>query len=195
MSDLFAGEPSVGQHLAQANASAIATARLVAGVEAVGQAMDEHGRPTADAVEAALAALHRAQPLEAERPALLVLLGGGAAGRYRLGQSNRFDSDQTAFGALGESGPAHSVVANLEGQTYRIAVAPFDDPKGVGRGLIALGYPLDDAYAKTLAQGSGLEVVLISADKVVGLLALAHGARATSLPRDSATRTPSALET
>src|SRR5258708_6771347 len=81
---LFAGQPAVGQPLAQANATAIATARLVAGVEAIGQSMDEHGRPSADAVEVALAALHRAQPLEAERPALLVLLGGGAAGRYRL---------------------------------------------------------------------------------------------------------------
>jgi hypothetical protein len=166
---LLAGQPAVGQHLAQANAAAIATARQVASNEAIAQSMDEHGRPSAEALEVALAALHRAQPLEAERPALLALFGGGAAGRYRLGQSNRFDPDQSAFVALGESGgPAHSVVATLEGQTYRIAVASFDDPKAGGHGLVALGYPLDDAYAKTLAQGSGVEVVLITAGKVVG---------------------------
>ncbi len=165
---LAAGQPAIAQHVAQSNAAAIATARAVAGTEAIGQSMDEHGRPNAEAVEVALGALQKAQPLEAERPALLVLLGAGASGRYRLGQSNRFDSDQTAFIALGETGSARTSTATIEGQTYRLAIAPFDDPKAEGRGLLALGYPLDDAYAKTLALGSGLDVLLSAGDKIVG---------------------------
>jgi hypothetical protein len=166
---LLAGQPAVAQHIVQTNAAAIATARAVASTESIVQSMDERGRPTAESLELALAALHRAQPLEAERPALLALFGGGAAGRYRLGQSNRFDPDQSAFAALGESGSsARSAVATLEGQTYRLALVPFEDSKASGRGLVALGYPLDDAYAKSLAQGSGVEVVLLTGDKVIG---------------------------
>jgi hypothetical protein len=165
---LVAGQPAIAQHAAQSNAAAIATARLVAGNEAIGQAMDEHGRPNAEALEVALGALQKAQPLEAERPALLVLLGGGAAGRYRLGQSNRFDADQTAFVALGEVGPAHTSTGTIEGQSYRLAIVSFDNPKAEGRGLLGLGYPLDDAYAKNLALGSGLDVILLSGGKVVG---------------------------
>jgi hypothetical protein len=166
---LSAGQPGVAQHFSRANTTAIAIAKLVATSDSIGQSADDRGRPTNEALEAALAALHRAQPLDAERPALLVLLGGGASGRYRLGQSNRVDPDEGPYAALGEPASAHAVVASIEGQMYRVAVAPFVDARSsTGRGALGLGYPIDDNFAKTLAAGSGLEVIVLSGDKVVG---------------------------
>ncbi|HUB09328.1 MAG TPA: hypothetical protein VMB50_20150, partial [Myxococcales bacterium] len=54
-------------------------------------AMDDEGKPTAEALEAARTAVEKSSAPGAERPLLVVVAAQGVGGRYRLGQSNRFD--------------------------------------------------------------------------------------------------------
>ena len=57
--------------------AAVVSAKAVAQNAAVGQSMDDHGKPTAEALETARATLEKAQGLSAERPVLLALSAQG----------------------------------------------------------------------------------------------------------------------
>ena len=135
------------------------------------EAMDDEGKPTAEALEAARTAVEKASAADAERPVLVVVAAQGVGGRYRLSQSNRFDKDLSAFPALTEPGPLpRAGIGILDGELSRFAVMQFEDTKVQNaKGLVALAYPLDDTLARRIQTATGgLEVIVLNKDKVIG---------------------------
>ncbi len=137
---------------------------------AIAEAMDDEGKPTAEALEAARNAIDKGTPSDAERPALVVIAAQGVGGRFRTGISNRFDRDLQAFPALGGGPLPRAGIGMLDGELFRYGVTQFEDTKVPdAKGLLAIAYPLDDGLARKLQSAAGgADVAVLNKDKVVG---------------------------
>jgi len=165
----------VNSTLAQDGQVALASVKAAAQGSALAQAMDAEGKPDAATLEAARGALERGQSPEAERPVLIVVSAQGVVGRYHVGQSNRIDSDLTAFPPLSNPAAnpgslARAGIAVLDGEPYRFALAQFEDSKAQGgKGLLLVGFPIDDAFAQRLQTVAGaVDISLVDSGKVLG---------------------------
>jgi hypothetical protein len=162
---------AISAALGQESQGPLNSIRALAQSETLTRAMDPAGKPGAEALETARASLEKVQSADAERPVLIVVAAEGTAARYRVGQSNRVDPDLSAYPALTEPGPLpRSGIAELDGEAYRFAVAQFEDLKAPGsKGFIAVGFPIDDAFAQRLSSGiEGLDVSILQKGKILG---------------------------
>jgi len=160
----------VNAELAQDAQAPLASVKAVAQGNTLAAAVDAEGKPTPETLEVARTALERVQSPEAERPVLIAVVAQGVAGRYRVGQSNRIDRDLGAFAALAAPGPLpRAGIAVLDGEAYRFAVAQFDDGRAQGKGLLAIGFPVDDAFAQRLsAAAAGADIALVTNGTILG---------------------------
>ena len=67
-------------------------------------------------------------------------------------------------------GLPRSGVGVLDGEAYRYAIAQFDDSKVEGaKGLVLVGFPIDDGFAARLRAGTGsADVTLLQKGKILG---------------------------
>lgn len=177
---LVSAVAAVSTSLQQESQNTLTLAKAIAQNAAVARAMDDEGKPTAEALETARGTYEKAQYAESERPLLVVIAAQGVVGRYRVNQGNRFDKDLNAFPVLAEKEPLpRAGLATLDGDTCRFALAQFDDSKVPdAKGIVAVGFPLDDQLAGKLAHAGGVEVTLVQQGKVLGS-SLPTGERAT----------------
>ncbi len=154
--------------------AALASVKAAAQGSALAEAMDAEGKPDTATLEAARAAVERALSPEAERPVLIIVAAQGLAARYHVGQSNRIDHDLAAFPPLSGSASNPSSLPQagigvLDGEPCRFAVAPFEGAKLQGsRGLLLVGFPIDDAFAQRLLSAAGLDISILENGKALG---------------------------
>ncbi|MHB8420736.1 MAG: MXAN_5187 family protein [Myxococcales bacterium] len=185
--ELKAAGAALAPALGKAADLQLGIAKALAADAEIGQAFDDANKPTSTALEVAVSALGKL-PGEAPKPDLLVLISGGAAARYRVGASNRFDEKDVAFKVVGPVGAAHALTATLDGELFQLAAAPLattGDPPPPAVGQVVLGWALDEAWARRLGAQAGpsVGVTLLANKKVV----------ASSLPPAQKKALPTAL--
>ncbi|MHB1844650.1 MAG: MXAN_5187 family protein [Deltaproteobacteria bacterium] len=164
---LAAAAGTLATRLEALQSAQLSAVKQVAQSGDIAKALDEHGHPTGAALEAAVSAVGKLKG-PAAKADTVVVIAGGAAGRYRVGAANRFDPKADAFSGLGPSQGARTLFATLDGLPSAIAVAPVAGDDGSAVGQLALGWSLDEAFAKQLAASlPGLDVSFVSAGKVI----------------------------
>ena len=160
----------VNSTLLQDAQAALASVKAAAQGNALGEAVETEGKPDTVTLEVARAALDRALSPEAERPVLIVVAAQGLAGRYRVGQSNRIDHDLSAFPPLSNPGALpRAGIDVLDGEPYRFAMAQFEGSKApTAKGVLLVGFPIDDAFAQRLLIAAGVDISLIDSGKALG---------------------------
>jgi hypothetical protein len=167
---LTSAQAAMTPTLRQVTADQLAAAKTLGANVEIAQAFDDANKPTAAALEVAVSALSKVAQPEAAKPDLLVLISGGAAARYRVGATNRFDKDDSAFKMIGPVGEAHGLTAMLDGEAFQIAAAPLaltGDPAPAPIGQIMVGYSLNDAFAMRLSKAAGVDVSIIADKKLI----------------------------
>jgi hypothetical protein len=166
---LTSAQAAMTPTLKQVAAEQLAAVKTLGANVEIAQAFDDANKPTAAALEVAVSALSKLEG-EAAKPDLLLLISGGAAARYRVGATNRFDKDDSAFKVVGPVGEAHGLSAVLDGEAFQIAAAPLvltGDPAPAPIGQVVLGYALNDGFAMRLSKAAGADVSIIADKKII----------------------------
>jgi hypothetical protein len=146
-----------------------ASAKVLAADAEIAQAFDDAHKPTPKSLEVAISALAKLDRPELAKPDLLLLLGGGAAARFRPGATNRFYKDDAGFKAIG-AGKAHTLLALVDGEPFELAAAPLalpEDAKPETGGQVVLGRALGDTFVQAFSKAAGVEVSILAEQKFV----------------------------
>ncbi|HEY7723734.1 MAG TPA: MXAN_5187 family protein [Anaeromyxobacteraceae bacterium] len=138
-------------------AQATAVAEAAARQPAVLAALADHGEGDATAAAAvAVAAAARGMPAEAAR-ALLVGTAGREGAAVRVGGKDAEVQDP-AGGLFAEAlrGRRREGYARVAGRLFFVSAVP------AGKGSVAVGLPVDDAWARALRAAAGAEVTLLA---------------------------------
>ena len=167
---LTAAQAAMSPTLKQVASEQLAAAKTLGANVEIAQAFDDANKPTAAALEVAVSALSKVEQSDGAKPDLLLLISGGAAARYRVGATNRFDKDDSAFKVVGPVGDARGLTAVLDGEAFQIAAAPLaltGDPAPAPIGQVVLGYALNDGFAMRLAKAAGTDVSIVADKKII----------------------------